>query len=123
MGGGECVDDELGEAVGVVMVRDGDLGEVPLRGGRSVLAMEQPEALEREAIVVGRAAADRKGVGPTLEPSDVAELLEAVLDAADAREGLSGKRATQLEELTDRERTAVERLENLHVAVGEVTAC
>ena len=61
---------------------------MPLGGRNGVLAVEESKAEGREPVIVGRAAAVGDGVGPGAHPAGFAELVEAVLDAAGAREWL-----------------------------------
>ena len=57
-----------------------------------------------------------------MHPSGLTKFVEAVLDAADAGERLSGKGPAELEELDHREGAAIERFENLNVAIRQMAA-
>jgi hypothetical protein len=73
-----------------------------------------------EAVVVGRRPPRRRGVGPALQPAGYTELLETILDAAQARERLIGKCLTDFEELLDGQGAPIQGLENLLVPIGQM---
>ena len=123
VGGDERMDDKVGQAVRVVVVCDRHLGKVPLRGRSGVLAVEESKAEGRQPVIVGRAAPVGDGVGPGAYPAGLAQLVEAVLDAAGARERLPWERLAELEDLDHRQRAAVQGQQDLLIAVGEVPGC
>ncbi len=86
--GDKGMDDEVGQAVRVVMVPNGYFGEVPLGGRNGMLAVEEPKAEGRQPVIVRRTAPVGDGIGPGAHPVGLAELVKTVLDAAGTREWL-----------------------------------
>lgn len=115
------MDDELGEAVSVMVMSNTDLAEVAFRRRLGALAVEEPVAQGRELVVLGGRTAGWDGIRPLLYPPRLPELLEPVLDAAGASERGVGECLAQLEELEDGQRAPIESDENLDVALGEVS--
>ena len=120
VGGEDGVDDEVCKAVGVVLMGEADFTEGSPGGRHGVTAVEEAVAEERGFVVVGGGAAAGHGIGELGHPAGLAQLQEAVLDAAGAGERMGGERETELEDLLHGERAMVQRQENLLVAGGEV---
>ena len=120
MGGNQGVDDEIGEAAGVMMVGDGDLVEISLRRRLTALAIEKAVTEQRKFVVLGCGTARRHGVGPASHPIGVPQLLESVLHATDTRELLLVKGLAQLEKLRGRQWAMVQSKQDFSVALRKM---
>ena len=113
------MDDELGEPMRMVLVGNPDFTEVTPGRRLSLFAVEQAIAKKGQFRVVRGSAAAGGGEDPASDPAGLGQFLESLLHAPGAGEWSIGKSLAQFQELPDRERTAVQRGQDVEIPLGK----